>query len=448
MLPAEDDLYLVAVTFSAASSASVGLGASVLIFMNEVTAEMGGNVTAGGDINVNAASDEFLLNIAASVSVGGNAGVGGAAVVTYFTGKTIARVLAGAVAQAAGNMTVIADSKEFITADVAGVSGGGTAGVSGAVDIVITEVVTRAYTENATGTADGVRITAGSLIIKAVDNYEFIGVSVTAAIGGTAGVGVNAMLTIAGNTVTAYIGEGNRIKTDSGDVTVLARSNRDLKMYAGTLAGGGTAGVGVTLMVAVIGGMLDEDTSGSLQTGKDKDGNEVTTFDPQALMTDQSGSAPGVTGKYYEDFGGDKLAGKLEGDGSRASGNSVGHKVHKKDKDGNLMYDEKGNPIYELVFDGETGYRDDSLTRNMKMAISRQDFEADENANDDLNNAAIWGPPSPVMILRTPPWPTSVKCGGGKCRKYQRNAYDNMTADMVTATVAGGAYAGSEWAWQ
>ena len=51
---AEDDLYLVAVTFSASGSNSVGLGASVLVFMNEVIAEMGGQVTAGGDINVKA----------------------------------------------------------------------------------------------------------------------------------------------------------------------------------------------------------------------------------------------------------------------------------------------------------------------------------------------------------------------------------------------------------
>ena len=178
----EDDLFLVAVSFSATGSTSVGLGGSVLIFQNEVIAEMGGDVIAGGDINVKAASDEFLLNIAASVSIGGTAGVGGAAVITYFSGQTIARVLSGAEVQATGDMTIAAESKEFITADVAGVSGGGTAGVSGAVDIVITEVVTRAYTESETEEYAGVRITAGSLTIRATDDYEFVGVAVSAAI--------------------------------------------------------------------------------------------------------------------------------------------------------------------------------------------------------------------------------------------------------------------------
>ena len=49
---AEDDLFLVAVSFSATGSSSVGLGGSVLIFQNEVIAEMVGDVIAGGDINV------------------------------------------------------------------------------------------------------------------------------------------------------------------------------------------------------------------------------------------------------------------------------------------------------------------------------------------------------------------------------------------------------------
>ena len=120
-------------------------------------------------------------------------------------------------------------------------------------------------------------------------------------------------------------------------------------MYAGTLAGGGTAGVGVTLMVSVIGGMLDQDAADSLKTGKDENGNSVTTFDPNALINDQAAQSPGITNAYYEEYDGQRLAQNLEGDGTRVSDNTVGHKVHKKDKDGNLMYDEQGNPIYEMV---------------------------------------------------------------------------------------------------
>ena len=58
-------------------------------------------------------------------------------------------------------------------------------------------MVTQAYTESETEEYAGVRITAGSLTIRATDDYEFVGVAVSAAIGGTAGVGVTALLTIA-----------------------------------------------------------------------------------------------------------------------------------------------------------------------------------------------------------------------------------------------------------
>ena len=215
-------------------------------------------------------------------------------------------------------------------------------------------------------------------------------------------------------------------------------------MYAGTLAGGGTAGVGVTLMVSVIGGMLDQDTADSLKTGKDENGNSVTTFDPNALINDQAAQSPGITNAYYEEYDGQRLAQNLEGDGTRVSDNTVGHKVHKKDKDGNLMYDEQGNPIYEMVFDGTTGYRDDSFDKEYNDEDQPgANFQPDEDANEDLTNAGSLGPTQPDYDPKD-----STQAFIGKnavvtsAGDITVTAYDNLTADMVTATISGGAYAG------
>ena len=96
-------------------STSVGLGGSVLIFQN---AEMGGDVTPAA-ISMSAASDEFLLNIAASVSIGGT----GTALLYHLFQANHCQSSVRAEVQATGDMTIAAESKEFITADEMGIRG-------------------------------------------------------------------------------------------------------------------------------------------------------------------------------------------------------------------------------------------------------------------------------------------------------------------------------------
>jgi len=213
-------------------------------------------------------------------------------------------------------------------------------------------------------------------------------------------------------------------------------------------------------MVAVIGGKLTQDASDSLTGGTDGNGNSVKTFNPNALIDDQSSKAPGVTGSYYEEYDGNRLAGKLEGDGTSVSNSSAGHeeyvyekdsngnlvKVQKRDAEGNLMFDENDQPIYEtqMVFDGETGYRDDSFDEEYKDGDKPgENFEADESSNPDLNNAGRMGPTQPDY---DPTDATSAFIGKNavvtSANDILVTAYDNMTADMVTATIAVGGYAG------
>ena len=47
------------------------------------------------------------------------------------------------------------------------------------------------------------------------------------------------------------------------------------------------------------------------------------------------------------------------------------------------MYDEQGNPIYEMVFDGTTGYRDDSFDKEYNDEDQPgANFQPDEDANE------------------------------------------------------------------
>ena len=67
-------------------------------------------------------------------------------------------------------------------------------------------------------------------------------------------------------------------------------------------------------MLAVVGGMLNQDAADSLRTGKDQEGNTYNTFDPKSLIDFQAENSPGITEGYYQQYNGDQLASALEGD--------------------------------------------------------------------------------------------------------------------------------------
>ncbi len=64
----DDSLWLLAVAFGGASNVGVAGGANALVFMNHVTASLGGTVTAGGGIDVKAYSNSLLVNIATTAA--------------------------------------------------------------------------------------------------------------------------------------------------------------------------------------------------------------------------------------------------------------------------------------------------------------------------------------------------------------------------------------------
>lgn len=269
---AEDDLYLLALAFGAGGTAGVAGGANALVFENSTTAALGGMVVKANDVLVSATADSRLYNIAAGAAGSGTAAVTAVAVVTYFKNTTTAYLADGTVIGTAaspvtGDVAVLANSYEFVTADAAGMSGGGTAGVGGTLDVLVTLVKTSAFTGNNVAV-----YAAGDVNVRAVDEYDLVAVVVTAAGSGTAAVGVTALVSVSFNTITAVIGETNTIVGKS--FTLLASSNRDVVSTVATVAASGVAGVGVSLSVVVSGNKMSQDAHDSLYQN---DGSQLTT---------------------------------------------------------------------------------------------------------------------------------------------------------------------------
>jgi hypothetical protein len=105
---------------------------------------------------------------------------------------------------AGGNVTVDAASKEYLL-NVAFSINGGFVGVTGVVTTSILDNTTRAYIAN------GANITtAGSVRVQALDDAQNWGVSVAGA-GGAVGVAGDVGTNIMSNTTQAWVGEGVRV---------------------------------------------------------------------------------------------------------------------------------------------------------------------------------------------------------------------------------------------
>jgi hypothetical protein len=114
--------------------------------------------------------------------------------------------------------------------------------VGGTLDVVVMLLNTCAYT------GDGVTLksTGGSVTISADDDYDLITVVVTAAVGGTAGVGISVLASVSFNTVQAKLG-ANNIVNAHGDVKIQAASNRNIISVVATIAAAAGGGVGISI---------------------------------------------------------------------------------------------------------------------------------------------------------------------------------------------------------
>ena len=400
----DDDIILLALSFAGGGSAAVGVGASVLVFQNDVTAQLGGDIRSGADVTIEALGDNSLYNIATALAGGGAAAVTPVAVVTYYEGATRAVVGESAAITANGDFTMNADSKEFITSDAAGVAIGGGAGVSGTVDVIISKQQTHSSTGN------GARIIANAITVGAQDAITTYAVAGTIAGSGTAAVGVTAVVSVLHASTLAAIGDNNFLQTSSGDIAIDADSLREINSYAATAGVSGVAGVAATVMVTVVGGKLTQDSADGLATG----------FDADSFLDDSFGLGHSAAQEYRKD----DLGALLEGDGVYQGETEVG-----SDKGGG-----------KSGFDIESGYVSDEFsTVNKDSSDPGKDFEIDENASDDIAAASELGAQKPSYdpadsVMATIGAGATVVSAGD----ISVLAYDDLVADMITGTLSGG----------
>ncbi|MGF7003762.1 hypothetical protein M2149_002167 [Lachnospiraceae bacterium PFB1-21] len=386
---AKDNLYLLAVTFAAGGNTAVAGGVNTLVFKNATKASLGGTVTAGRVVIVSATSDSTLVNVAGTGSIGGNAAVSAVAVITYFYNETVAFVESKSKITAGKDIRIIAHSKEFVTADAAAVGVAATVGVSGAVDVIIVKVITKAYT------LDGVQLKSsnGNITISAKDDYQVLAIVVTLGAGGVVGVSVTALVSLSFNTVLAEIGTNNTIEALKGKVSVIAESDRNIDSYVATISGSGTAGVGVSITVVVAGSKMNQDAADSLGEG----------MNPQTQVDESfsKGNSKVITSDMKPE---DDLNDLLEGDEESV-----------KELDGG-KYNEYGQPEKENTSDKMNDTTYDNTADGIKREIPT-----------DIKDSTI----------------ARVSTGSTvKAVDIEVNALDNLSANMISGTASVGGAAG------
>ena len=240
------------------SSSGAAVDGSVIVVVlspSSTVANVGGTVHAGGDFNITAsdAVTDFLLAGGAAVSTS-SAGVAVSVIVIDRQGTVDAGVAAGSHLQANGGiLTVSAIQSEDMTLISVGGAGGDSAGVAGSVIVNIQNDTTLAHIGDSV-TVDG---TTEGVAVSASDTTTDLSLAGTIGIGGTAGVGVGVVVDVFTKDTEASIGKGGSIAVSgpanvSGNVTVNATSSESFTELSVGGGFGGTVSVNVQAAVPVI----------------------------------------------------------------------------------------------------------------------------------------------------------------------------------------------------
>ena len=429
----QDDVTTVAVSASI-SSVSVQVGAAVQALRSRAIAEVNGAVVARNQgekdgVNITAQNDTTLRNIAAAVGAGTTAAVSPVAVVTVFEGESRAQLKAGGSISAEKDVNISATANKDVNIYSAGVAFGGTAGVSGAANVLVSKDKTQALVD------DGASVNAdGSLDVSAQADYTLRSASGILAGGVAAGVGVNAVVSVLKSNTTAQLGGSSRV---GGKVNVKASGDRDVLNMGASLAGG-TAGVGVNVMVLVAGAKMSQDAADMLTYGNSKtkdDGKK--TFDTQKFL-----SINGVAAEYKEYERDENGNYKLDADGNRirTTAATVTHADLSGDLAGNGHYESKNQVDKGGSFDTASGYRSSDFNnsnfndngdtqRGEKLeAKDTQDIAAAKK----LNTVTYTSDPEDAVIARI------TESAAVTAKQVNVAASQQVAADLVGASAGVG----------
>ncbi len=280
---AHDHAISVAVAGAAADGNRTGVGAAfdIGIFNDTVEARIDGTVTATGDVTVAASNFSVLVSLAASL---GNAdtglGLAGSVGVNYVDSDVTAEI--GGTVTADGSVGVFA-TDQLIAVSIVGAVGNGTTGIGIAPGVLVVDHATRAAltgTANVTAKGFGSGLdyhggTANGLVVAAdTDDKLFMLSAAGAKADTTAVAGSVGTINVLGTT-EATIADGARVNDDanastvaaggsaSQDVTVAAQAQTLQITAAGGAARGGSTAIGAAFGIST----MDRDVIASVGTG-------------------------------------------------------------------------------------------------------------------------------------------------------------------------------------
>ena len=252
-----DTITSIAGTFGLSTSGTgVAASIAVQVLITETRAFVedgaGTTLTAGGDVEITATADLDSLMVAGAIGGGSSAGVGVANTTFVHADTVVARIGSGNVVNSAGanGVRVEAESTEEIISITAAGAAASSVGVAVAPTInVLNETTTASVGRGATVNAQGPA--TGDVVVRAFDDTTIVSVAGSIGAAGSVGVAVGAdVLSLIKNT-TAFIDSGVTSHVD-GDIDVDARSGEDITSVAAGVAVGGSAGVGVNASVHVL----------------------------------------------------------------------------------------------------------------------------------------------------------------------------------------------------
>jgi hypothetical protein len=213
---------------------------------------------AAQSVDVMAANHAMVASSASALAIGG-VGVSGALGTEIVERSTKADISGGAIVYAKGAAAVKAVSTNSVAQISVGAAGGATAGLAGSGDVVLLKGITEALLDGSTLAADTV-----SVVADGTNSANLVAGSIAG--GGALGAGLSFTVNVSGSTVRAKV-NNTTLKAD-GAVVIDADNRTASFAVSAAAAVGGLAGVAVGAAVTVMEGATEADLTGTSTLGR------------------------------------------------------------------------------------------------------------------------------------------------------------------------------------
>ena len=259
---------------SASGSAAVGAALAVNKVGSAVLANLSGmTLHAAAAVRVDADMTGMIKSVAASAAVSGGGAVNGSFTTNAMTASVKAQAVNVLQVSDGGAFTVSADNDSDIFSFAGNVSGGGS-GAGGAA-VAVNEIGGDVTARLASSTVRA----PGQVNVEATTSGAIEAIAAGAAGGGAVALAGSNTTNALTSTVLAKMDDVNLV-VDAASLTVLARDTSSIKSFAGTVAGGGTAGGGAALALNFLG-----------RTATDADSSKVVKAEVLNSIVRSSGAA-------------------------------------------------------------------------------------------------------------------------------------------------------------